>query len=60
MGSAMSTPYVISFADATHGFAARANDLEDGAAYVYTTADAGGRRGADAPLLLTPEEAARV
>lgn len=39
--SAQGTPYVIVFSDATHGMAARSNDLEDGSAYIYTTADGG-------------------
>ncbi len=34
-------PYVIVFADDAHGIAARANDTQDGAAYVYTTSDGG-------------------
>ena len=40
-GSATSVPYVLAFADATHGMAARAHDLVAGAAYIYTTSDAG-------------------
>jgi len=39
--AALAVPYVLVFSDATHGLAARANDLADGAAYIYTTADAG-------------------
>jgi hypothetical protein len=39
--SNLQVPYVLIFSDPAHGIAAYANDLNDGAAWIYTTSDGG-------------------